>query len=749
MTRLPVGRKPLPVILRAPDPCEQVVALTTLLDYVLCRHIAKEAPSRADTEQSLGALVRTYEAKFSNVADVLFSLQVRNRLSHSNRHAVRAPLVDEVARASKHLTRAIHDLLRCVEEDVKKAILTDPFAEKASKPLAAIEQISDPVERVFALRRRLDALMAQKDAAVGRWTYELAPDETDVTVRHRLKVHLPQYPGVSADRTYAALDICEALDAMTPEQRSHRPLAEYTTAVADLAHVVRAMETVAVRPAAMQGSQQNLVQAPARRPMSTMLYGLAAVAAVVVVAVVFMDALGKKKPDTPLPAGSGGDPAQVARDDRTIALLELRQVENAAGSARVAVEAFEAACASWERDVVPLRTNDAGRRIASSPEDTRAAMAVLDQRREPAASASTLRQNIDELARPAQEALKAKTDYRPTTGAVAKLAEIRGSAERAVETYLSGRAQLLALAEDHASSAPNASTLEQAIATLRAGDDLARARKVGEEQKRAEAAARDAVATAEKKRVDADRDAELRRIATEAALAEKRAEFKRLRSIATDPDIQAQFKPFLQKGTRIPYRDYKGVMWRNAGGRTKLPADAIPYDVLAQARVFQTVEDMVAVGSSSKNDRSFWSAPAATDEKGWAEYRRRFELLKEVAPIWHDMGLLGPPPEAQHLPDPDKLAPEVTAPFQGEWSCPEYGGCIRFEGATGTVVKPSAPSFRVGQTGYLIDEVNGKTLRGRVLFSGGEWVPVTAELVTESKLRFEGNGKQWHLEKNH
>ncbi len=189
-------------------------------------------------------------------------------------------------------------------------------------------------------------------------------------------------------------------------------------------------------------------------------------------------------------------------------------------------------------------------------------------------------------------------------------------------------------------------------------------------------------------------------------------------------------------------------MWRNAGGRTASPAGAIPYDVLAQARVFQTVEDMVAVGSSSGNDRSFWNSPAAKDEKAWEEHRKRFELLKEVAPIWHDMGLLGPPPEVPHLPDPDRLAPELTAPFQGEWSCPEYGGSIRFEGATGTVLKPSSANYRVGQTVYLIDEVSGKTLRARALFTGGSWLPVTAELVSENKLRFEGDGKQWHLEKN-
>lgn len=505
---------------------------------------------------------------------------------------------------------------------------------------------------------------------------------------------------------------------------------------------------------------QDPSDAPNRGQLSTVLYGTAALVTVIVLIVVITKALGGKVLDTPLPAAaSGGKPAegpkaerpQPPRDDRSLALVELRQVDSLASSAVAAVEGFERACASWEQDVAPLLSNEPGKRLASSPESTRAAMAVLDLKREPLASARNFRLTIDTLVRPVRDALETKTDYRPAAGTAAKLEEVRAQAESATNAIRAARGELLALVASHAASTPSVSTLDQAIEALRAGDALARAKAVGEEQAKAEVEARDAVAAAEKQRVDAAKDAELRRIATETSLAEKQAEFKRLRSLASDPSVQAQFQPFLQKGTRVPWRDGKGVTWRSAGGRAATPADAIPYELLAQCRVFETVEDMVAVGTSSgrqKNDRTTWVRPADTDEKAWDDFRKRFALLKEVAPIWHDMGLLGPPPAVPHLPDPDKLAPQVTAQFDGEWSCPEYGGVIRIEGTAGKLVKPNSPAFQVGQQTFVIDEVTGKTIRGRVLFTAGNWIPVTAELVSENKLRFTGDGKQWHLEKN-
>ncbi len=316
----------------------------------------------------------------------------------------------------------------------------------------------------------------------------------------------------------------------------------------------------------MQSPQDHLIppQERTRRELSTALYWIAGIAATIVLVAVITKSFARKgltAPTDATPAGGkfnpGGSSQQQAppRDDRPLALVELRQVDGLATAAVAAVETFEAACATWQQDVVPLLANDAGRRIASSADGTRAAMTVLDRKREPMASARTYRQDIDTLARPVRDALKTEAIYRPAAGVSAELEKARAKADSAAGVYHSGREELLALAAAHAASAPSTNTLAQAIEALRAGDALARAKAVGEAQAKAEVEARAAVAAAEKKRVDAEKDAELRRIATETSLAEKRAEFKRLRSVATDPGVQAQFQPFLQKGSRIPYRD--------------------------------------------------------------------------------------------------------------------------------------------------------------------------------------------------
>lgn len=112
------------------------------------------------------------------------------------------------------------------------------------------------------------------------------------------------------------------------------------------------------------------------------------------------------------------------------------------------------------------------------------------------------------------------------------------------------------------------------------------------------------------------------------------------------------------------------------------------------------------------------------------------------------MGLLGPPPEVPHVPDPDKLAPADAAPFQGEWKCVEHDFTLRIAGSSATLMQSGvARSFQIGEPVLSIEEVKGKTLRGRQRFTDGNWYPVTAELVNDNMLRFAADGRQWKLDR--
>lgn len=242
--KLPYGRKPLPVIKRLPDPADQVIDLVVLLDSLLTGPIVAKQPrdpAAPKGEQKLGDIVSENMDKFTvSKPDLFFSLGARNFCAHAGTDRSYSP--EEVCRAAGHLTRAIYDLLRHVDDDVRAAVLSDPLGTRATPSLREIEKITDPCTRLFALRDRLETLLIARDAREGRWNYALTNGDQCVTLQHRIDQHLSDLAEISPPRLRAALGTCAELQAQSAADRAARPMRDYFDAIADLTHAVRILE---------------------------------------------------------------------------------------------------------------------------------------------------------------------------------------------------------------------------------------------------------------------------------------------------------------------------------------------------------------------------------------------------------------------------------------------------------------------------------------------------------------------------
>jgi len=96
--------------------------------------------------------------------------------------------------------------------------------------------------------------------------------------------------------------------------------------------------------------------------------------------------------------------------------------------------------------------------------------------------------------------------------------------------------------------------------------------------------------------------------------------------------VQANYEPFLARGVYYPVH---GPRWDYMNGTEPGP---VSYSRLLDSKSLDTFEDFVELATKYKNDRPRWQD--AKTEEDWAEYRRRYEEFKKLAPIWVELGVL-------------------------------------------------------------------------------------------------------------
>lgn len=409
-------------------------------------------------------------------------------------------------------------------------------------------------------------------------------------------------------------------------------------------------------------------------------------------------------------------------------------VERAARDTHNAIGLLEEAIANWNLRWTELSSGSDGRRLASSPVAVRAIAELSDRPRIKLDEAKAMRSEVDQALEPLRKAQKDRNYSRTEFGeSTSRLSRLRGRAQQGTADCNSANALVDQWLTKVAASQPAPVTLEQAVRDLREAD---RSAKLEAERKEAEERAK--VLAAKSKLIEG------RKVAFDKEQQSRREEYQPLKVLADDPATRELFAPFLAHGVRFPRSNKRSISWQNEQGRQPGPPGPIGYEWLVSSGVLESADVMIAVATSEGNDRARWPAPRSDAERD--EYRKRHNILVRVAPLWHDMGLLGARPEKPHRRDSDEWARSLE-PFQGEWRQSKYDFDVAIVGDIGVMTRGSTPDHHVGEDALRIESVNGVIFTGTHIWSDGRWEPVSGELSNPNLIRLNSASLQWTMER--
>lgn len=582
------------------------------------------------------------------------------------------------------------------------------------KPLPVIRRLNDPVDRIEDYAKLLEWLLV----------IHVSAGEPDEQLEF-LGAHVQRHANKFSDIQFvnAAIGIYNDIKHAKPAKDRPPPTeAQIEGAAENLEAAI--LEILPYVPEPVQRAVNRDPRFGGIPPGAILAASLLVGLTVVVIAVANIDGFGRAFRHTP-----------GVNEDPDVRLRYAKQAQNQAvtlaTNAEAALDSAERERTAWIELTSKLLTSEAGRRLAQSEQSLRETANLLAQARLGSDELGAMRLKVVSLCKPIRDALNDKrSNLYPQTTEVRELELILDRATECARSYKHDSEKLNGMLARAPSSPTPSVTLAQAITNLHEAERIAKAeadRKAAEVVAE-ERAARQAMLSA-------------RAAAYEKELTDKRSEFQRLRALAADEQNKAKFEPFLALGTRVPYRDHKGVRWRNENGRTAGPATPMKYEWLIQARVLESPEDMIAVGTDAGNDRPKWNPPKNEEDR--REFVERFELLKQVAPVWHDMGLLGPPPDRHHLPDPNILADGVRS-MQGEWRSVEYDFDFFVVGNGGVMTRSKLPNNPVGSDMLRVESVDGESFEGTHRFQDGSWLRVTGRFVAPDRIQFSSeNGYMW------
>ncbi len=286
----------------------------------------------------------------------------------------------------------------------------------------------------------------------------------------------------------------------------------------------------------------------------------------------------------------------------------------------------------WEKEVTPLLSNNDGKALAGDEGALAQFSATYDKERPKRAELDALRGRVETLlaaVRKARDEKQVGFDAKSTVRG--DIEAESAAAKRIRDSYRDGRREIEVLLESaRTRSAPSEMTLEETIRTRKAVFAKEHADTVLAAEKEARAEAAEIEAATQKdviaQKAETDRVAALAAADAATSIASATGERAKWEKLAEDPAIQAKFQPFLASGVKFP-----GI-----SGRYKRPGP-VAYADLGRLRILSDVETMVKRGCGP-NDRPSWPCPKT--EEQWKEYEERFVLLQNLAPIWHEKGLL-------------------------------------------------------------------------------------------------------------
>lgn len=325
---------------------------------------------------------------------------------------------------------------------------------------------------------------------------------------------------------------------------------------------------------------------------------------------------------------------------------------------------YEGEFASWEKAVTQITEGIAGRKLAANDERVDRLAVVLDKERMSEAQLDGLKQQLETLVAPADEAFRTgNVGFLPDASYGAEVERIRDQLKRAAVGLRDDRELLEILVQDSAQDTPAEAALSDRLKErrlLRARERLAAIeaaakaahengiRVVGEAE--ADAITKRATAEAEAKRLigasDAKRlieEAELRRKTLDDELARRKLaeEAATLRKRAEDPAVQRRYSALLDKGFRrfnshpkAAYLD-KSIEAEPASW-SELNSNGWLADTKSFARAL--CPQPLAGYSDVPNDRR--TRPYPSTDAEWKQAELMLQEFKQLGPTWVEMRLL-------------------------------------------------------------------------------------------------------------
>lgn len=344
-------------------------------------------------------------------------------------------------------------------------------------------------------------------------------------------------------------------------------------------------------------------------------------------------------------------------------LLALRTLGN---EAREALASHEKESAAWEKAVSQIIEGKAGKKIAASDGQVERIASILDKNRLTETQLVSLKQQLETLLAPLDEAFRAgNVGFSPDGSYAGDVERIRNRLKDSAADLRDDGELLEILRRDSAENTPSEDSLSDRLEErrlFRARERLAAIeqatkaahentiRVVGEAE--ADVIKKKAEAEAEAKRlvgaVEAKRlieEAELRKKTLDDELARKKLaeEAEMLRKRAEDPAVQRRYSALLDKG----YRRFNSHPKAAYLDKSIEPAPASWSELnsngwLADAKSFARAlcPQPLAGYADVPNDRR--TRPYPSNDAEWKQVELMLREFKELGPIWIEMKLLSP-----------------------------------------------------------------------------------------------------------
>jgi len=333
----------------------------------------------------------------------------------------------------------------------------------------------------------------------------------------------------------------------------------------------------------------------------------------------------------------------TASHDEELATAKARQKEamDAAQDTTELLDKCGSLIKAWEKDIVPLLTNEDGKFLAAQPDYVQAFNGYYNSERPTQREIDRLRESLNTLTGPLKAALgKPDNTYTPTPSFTSQLNQSKEKAALFVTGYEEPTRMIKALlARAQKEGKKGSETLSAAVDQLAADTALKKGQELSVQLKAKQEETAKRIADAQQQAVEEKATLAENAAKQDTQIAHEQADKEALTKLAKSPDIQKRLAPFITPGMTqvIPNR---------SGAIVKVPDEAKPLSfsglngkgALAPTDDGRTI--LVWIATNNRNDRPKWTKPVTSEEWKWVKENQ--EYLRKLGPVLVELGMLSP-----------------------------------------------------------------------------------------------------------